>query len=87
MDNYTYVLLKINIKTGEVKMEKQLSNEKKEKEFVKEIKEIYKTLKLNPNYNKDYNPKPVPKFGYYDLSKKSYLDNKTSDRTEIRYYG
>lgn len=93
MNKYTYILLKINLETGDVEMDnKTLNGKDMNKDFEKEMNKVYEILKLNQKENKqnkkvNFNFTNTPKFGFYDVSKKSYLDNGTGDRTEIRYYG
>ena len=60
------------------------------KKLMEEIDKVYKDLKISSrnnsyrNSNSDYSNK---KFGFYDYSKKSFLDNKTNIKAGYGYYG
>ncbi len=51
----------------------------------KEIRQLYKDLKIKRDDSTPVEMKKKENIGIYDMNKKSYLDNKTSSRTRYNY--
>lgn len=73
MDEFIYVMLKINKNTGEI--ENMSSKVTSDKKLMKEILDVYD--KLDINYNKEINNEEFQKYTKYNYSERSSMTTTT----------